>query len=285
MARLLLADARAHPGEYNLIREIAREGKAWYVRLLLARRDVDPADDRNRAIYDATDPETVALLFADARVNPADRGNRALVDAAQAGQSEKVRLLLAYDGVHRDLVDPMAQNGSAFETRSVEVLKMLLEDPRSNPGFRNNHAFMWAVKRTLLKNIAELLKCARVDPSDRDNRAVEFAIEHNKLDLLNVLLADARVSPVHKLHAAVRDDSSPVVRAVVDWHIARGLVDLLPPLLAQHVRWSELRSAWCGIVFEGVRQRERQRERESAGAGAGGGGFSVPIRKRQRGGK
>ena len=117
----------------------------FVTELLLNDPRVDPSDDNNYAIEDASftgHTEVVKLLLADPRVNPAAADNYAIRWASQNGHADVVALLLA-----DPRLDPAALNYAirgASQEGHADVVKLLLNDPRVDPAVANNYAIRFA---------------------------------------------------------------------------------------------------------------------------------------------
>jgi hypothetical protein len=87
----------------------------------------------------------------------------------------------------------------AFKTASqnghVEVVKLLLLDPRINPAV-NNEAFLFATWYGHTEIVRLLLQDPRVDPSARNNYAAQVAVEKNYTEIIRLLSCDTRVKMV-----------------------------------------------------------------------------------------
>ena len=74
------------------------------------------------------------------------------------------------------LVDPSANNNDAIRCASwnghVEVVKLLLNDPRADPSANNNYAICLASRGGHVDVVELLLDDPRIDPSDDNNRAI-----------------------------------------------------------------------------------------------------------------
>jgi hypothetical protein len=82
---------------------------------------------------------------------------------------------------------------------SVEIVKLLLKDPRVDPSARNNEAFIVACYYYgRIEIVKILLNDHRVDPSANDNQAIILACYYGYLEIVKLLLSDSRVN----LHVA-----------------------------------------------------------------------------------
>jgi len=62
-----------------------------------------------------------------------------------------------------------------------------------DPSVRNNHAIGWASGNGRLEVVKLLLQDPRVDPSTYDNYAIQVASEKGRLEAVKLLLQDERV--------------------------------------------------------------------------------------------
>jgi hypothetical protein len=81
----------------------------------------------------------------------------------------------------------------------VEVVNLLLNDPRVDPSFYNNDAIRWASENGQVQVVTLLLKDPRVDPSAYNNHAIRRASENGHVELVKLLLNDPRVDPSAKI--------------------------------------------------------------------------------------
>ncbi len=78
----------------------------------------------------------------------------------------------------------------ASENGHKEIVKLLLEDPRVDPGDDDNYAIISTSDKEIFKL---LLADPRVDPSDRDNWLIKWASTISDKEIFKLLLADPRV--------------------------------------------------------------------------------------------
>ena len=146
----------------NLFIEAIMKGQSFLVKLLLADKRVNPADDNNYAIRLASrdgHTEVVKLLLADPRVDPADYNNEAIRWASTYDHVEIIKLLLA-----DRRVDPTAENNMVIRSASAyghtEVIKVLLADKRVNPAVNDNEA----IKLASANGHVEVVNLLKQDP-------------------------------------------------------------------------------------------------------------------------
>ena len=118
--------------------------------------------------------------------------NYAIQLASRNGHLEVVKLLL-----QDPRVDPSAKNNYAIRWTSrksrLEVVKLLLQDPRVDPSVDNNYAIGYASENGHSEVVKLLLQDPRVDPSDDDNYAILLASDNGHSEVVKLLLQDERV--------------------------------------------------------------------------------------------
>ena len=129
--------------------------------------------------------------------------------ACQMGHIDIVRILLA-----DPRVDPSDYDNFAIRKASqygrFEVVKLLLADPRVDPTVYDNKAIRWASRYGRLEVVDLLLADSRVDPSDYDNKAIRWASANGHFEIVKLLLADPRVDASSAAYASLSDHSSVV---------------------------------------------------------------------------
>jgi len=109
-------------------------------------------------------------------------------------------------------VDPGANDNIAIWMASqygyTEIVKLLLADPRVDPGARENVAIWMASQYGYTEVVRLLLADPRVDPSTHDNIAIRWASEYGYTEVVKLLLADPRVDPDANNNEAIRWASS-----------------------------------------------------------------------------
>ena len=117
--------------------------------------------------------------------------------ACKNGCIEVVKLLL-----QDPRVDPTANDNYAFiyacENGHTEVVKLLLEDPRVDPSANNNFAIHCASENGHTEIVRLLLQDPRVDPSADNNFAIHCASQNGHIEIVRLLLQDARIDPTPK---------------------------------------------------------------------------------------
>ena len=77
----------------------------------------------------------------------------------------------------------------------LEVVKILIQDKRVDPGADDNYAIRHASKYGYLEIVKILIQDERVDPSADDNRAIKWASQYGHLEIVKILIQDERVDP------------------------------------------------------------------------------------------
>jgi hypothetical protein len=126
--------------------------------------------------------------------DPSAQANGAIRQASENGHIEVVRLLLT-----DPRVDPSALDNYAIRFASqnghLDVVRLLLTDPRVDPSPRDNYAIRWVSEIGHLEMVRLLLTDPRVDPSARDNEAIRLASKNGHVEVVRLLLTDPRVDP------------------------------------------------------------------------------------------
>ena len=151
-------------------------------------------------------------------VDPSDKDNLPIRLASENGYIDVVKMLL-----QDPRVDPSGRNNEAIrwssENGHIEVVRELLKDPRVNPSGGSNYAIIWSSSNGHIEVVKELLKDPRVDPSDQNNEAVGWASYNGHVGVVCELLKDPRVDPGVNYNA-------PIINASKN-----GYVDVVKELL------------------------------------------------------
>ncbi len=113
-----------------------------------------------------------------------------LPDYIQNGSTNAARLFLDA-GVEIDYNNVFQ---SVLSHNYVEIVKLLLADPRIDPGYADNICIKEASQHGFVEIVKALLADPRVDPSANHNRALEYAMENEHHEIVILLLADPRVN-------------------------------------------------------------------------------------------
>jgi hypothetical protein len=138
--------------------------------------------------------------------------------ASENGHLEVVKLLLA-----DPRVDPSDYNNIAIQAASkngqLEVVRLLLSHPRVNPSDYGNDAIKVAFLTGHLEVVRLLLSDRRMDPSVDDNLAIRWASKNGHLEFVKLLLSHPRVDPSAQnndaLRQASRNGSVDIVLALI----------------------------------------------------------------------
>lgn len=130
-------------------------------------------------------------------VDPSDRNNQAICDASAANNVEIIKLLLK-----DPRVDPSAQNNYVIteicRNNSVEIAKLLLQNPKVDPSTDDNMPIFVASVKGNTEIVRLLLQDPRVNPATLDNRALMTACRCGQVEVAKLLLQDPRVDPSDK---------------------------------------------------------------------------------------
>ncbi len=160
------------------------------LELLLADHRIDPTIRNNQAIIISPDYSIFKLLLDDGRSNPLAQNSLAIIYASRNGNTTIVEDLLSLGA------DPSVYNNEAIilacKYRNLDVIKILLSDPRVNPADRENIAIITASMNNNEKVLKLLLSNDRIDPSDQNNLALRSAIRCNQNNIIELLSLDMR---------------------------------------------------------------------------------------------
>jgi hypothetical protein len=107
------------------------------------------------------------------------------------------QLLLVIENVTKDPSEEAATTLNKIfyelvtENTMVDVIELLLKNPRINPASNSNIAIITASEKGNVKIVELLLKDKRANP----NKAILCAVENNHLEVVEMLLKDNRVDP------------------------------------------------------------------------------------------
>jgi ankyrin repeat protein len=135
--------------------------------------------------------------------------------AVQEGKFELIEFLLNYSVVD-STVDAALQLASY--NGWFEAVKLLLQDPRTDPTDEDNYPIRVASQFGRLQVVKLLLQDPRVDPAASNNYSIRFASYNGHLEVVKLLLQDQRVDPT-------ADNNYAIKNAIRNGH--RGVVDLL----------------------------------------------------------
>ena len=125
-------------------------------------------------------------------VNPSVQDNLALIKGLIGFDVELVRMLVRSPRVPLDKVNPL------YETARygcVDVMRMLLKEPRIDPAHDGLTALREAIQNGNLRMVRLLLKDGRVDPADQNSVCLVDAVQADQPGILMHLLLDGRADP------------------------------------------------------------------------------------------
>lgn len=199
----------------------------------LRERD-DPVLTINSAIIIAARQGDVELLEHLLRSEPEFDVRRALLDAfreaATAGQTKVVDFLLHSISIFVEENDIagiliIALSDAAI-AGNIDMIRILLADPRINPQDRGGKAFLVAIRNGYLDIVKLLLTDRRIDPSINHNEAFILAAKTGRTDIVRLLLRDPRVDPFDQDGAALRlaqeNGHMEIARLLEQLHSRRG---------------------------------------------------------------
>lgn len=134
----------------------------------------------------------------------------------------------------------------ATEEGNIEIVKLLLQDPRVDPADEKNLAIIYASQNGYFEIVQLLLQDPRVDPSDignvdfnYKNAAITEAFNNNHMKIVDLLLEDPRVvnhlivdTPLYKY--AIRGQHKKIIETT----IALKSLGLPPYVLGQILSYS-----------------------------------------------
>ena len=178
--------------------------------------------ERNEALLKAVrnNKPVVAKGLIAGGVDPTMKDNIAIRLASDYGYLEMVKLLLA-----DPKVDPGANNNEAIRYASIgghtDVVKLLLADSRVDPTVYGNtvSAIGLASDNGQIDVVKLLLADPRIDPAADDNWAIRYASRNGHADIVKLLLADDRVDPAANdnwaLQKAMWKDHTDVIKLLL----------------------------------------------------------------------
>lgn len=81
----------------------------------------------------------------------------------------------------------------AIKEKQLEVIELLLTDPKVDPSGDNNNAIRMAVEGENVETVKLLLADSRVDPSANDNIAIICASKKENIEIVKLLLTNEKV--------------------------------------------------------------------------------------------
>lgn len=225
VVKVLLNDDRTDPSieDNRAIIHASCNGHVEVVRNLLSDERVSPEAQNNSSLVFASfrgHTEVVRELLNSGRVDPSAQGNMSLIMACVSGHTEVVEELLVNDRVdpacgiqrvgmlNQELVrvlDACRVKVSerldnlpllaACEGGHSKIVRLLLNDSRIDPTYKNYLAMKLASKSGYLEIVKMLLSDDRVDPKTAGKLAGRKAHSYGYDDIVTHLLLDPRVNP------------------------------------------------------------------------------------------
>ncbi|KAJ3125533.1 hypothetical protein HK100_010747 [Physocladia obscura] len=128
----------------------------------------------------------------------------AFIHAVQNKHMEIVLLLLA-----DPRVDPTIWNNFALvcaaEFGHADIVSLLLQDPRVDPSARKNESLYYACKNGHISIVKLLLANPQSDPDAENNLAIKTAVFNNRKKIVELLIADPRVDASDSDNEALKD--------------------------------------------------------------------------------
>jgi ankyrin repeat protein len=122
------------------------------------------------------------------------RFNDAINSASSKGHLEVARLLL-----NDPRTDPGAYENAALISASraghLDIVQLLLTGVRDDPSAEGSFAIAVASRNGHLEIVRRLLQELRVDPTLHSYRPIRYATEENQIEFVKLLLQDRRVDP------------------------------------------------------------------------------------------
>ena len=110
----------------------------------------------------------VKLLVNHYGINISAHDNSGLCEASRSGYDDIVKYIISHPEFN-----PESCSGALISASdNLDVVQLLLSDPRFDPSLRNNQAIIDASCRGNGETVKLLLADPRVDPSDQDNRSI-----------------------------------------------------------------------------------------------------------------
>jgi hypothetical protein len=149
-------------------------------------------------IYDGT-KDLRAEKYIESKMITLDLG-KIMLDCCKIGGPMVVIKYL----IKNKCVDPRLGIKSASKHGHVEVVKLLLGDPRVDPSADDNYAIRFASGKGHVDVVKLLLSDPRVIPSAFDSFVIRWASGNGHVDVVKLLLSDPRVDPSAEYNYAIR---------------------------------------------------------------------------------
>jgi len=124
-----------------------------------------------------------------------------LLQAIRNNEFEKVNELL-------HVCDPSLNDNEAIKVAAelghMNIVEILIKDPRVNPAGQTNYAIRWAAKNGHTNTVVVLMNDTRVNPADMHNWAITLAAYSGHTNTVATLMKDTRVNPADQNNDAIR---------------------------------------------------------------------------------
>jgi putative ubiquitin-RnfH superfamily antitoxin RatB of RatAB toxin-antitoxin module len=125
--------------------------------------------------------------------NSLKKCTEALMWACWAGLLDIVRMLLPDPRIDASAMNQQAIRYACIDGH-IEIIRMLLADPRVDPSANHQYAIRWASRNGHTEIVRVLLAHPRVDPSAENQYAIQMASKNGHIEIVRMLLADPRVT-------------------------------------------------------------------------------------------
>lgn len=255
---VLLSDPRSNPGEYKntTLRRAIGSGIPEIVRMLLADKRVNPADDNGSSMYMAwrSNREILQMLLDDGRAE-ADSLQYILNRSIHEGKMDIINLLLSHENSVKNISIESAfeialhygnieiaklfiNDGSltindelsnkwlilAIRGGVLDMVKFVIEDLNANPAFNHNEPLRTAAEGNA-DIVIYLLELPGVDPTDNNNAALTVACKFMRYGIVDILISDPRVQ--------INDNEHPVI----EYAASNGRLDVLKRLIGGETKF------------------------------------------------
>jgi hypothetical protein len=123
--------------------------------------------------------------------------NMGIINAAKSGNLELTKLII------RCNIEQQLYSQSliiAIECQNLEIVKLLLTSPDTNPTLNNNQSLYTAVDGTNTEIVQILLQHPNINPTIGNSELLRYALQSKKKYMVDILLEDDRVFQKVKDH-------------------------------------------------------------------------------------
>lgn len=107
---------------------------------------------------------------------------------------------------------------NAVSHQKYELVKMLLNHPRIDPGEQRSKALQLAVIGENYKMVELLLSHPKINPGDRDNEIIDNAVRGKSKKIMKLIFADPRVTPTrHTLYHAISKGDIEAINIILTY--------------------------------------------------------------------